>query len=1294
MWGADYGEEYYEDYDAQGEGYGQEWGSEAGQPGALSTFSEHVLGGEGVVCLDFDATQEVLWVGLDAGTICSLVCPSLTPYAWWRAHRNAVLAIAPAAGQCLSVSQEMFRLSTIGGVARLSFRRSEEDLTACAIDHTTLAAYIGHTHASGSPGFTRADLASGIISDPVPPGDITAAAGYGGVTCMATSPTSNALFVGLESGHVLWIDPRRGMAPVHVTQAHRGPVTSVAVHRGVVATTGVVVGNDGRSRGADRHAKVFDVRRATGMTESTPVMMPMGVAHIAPHPLLSTTMLATSAVGLALLLDVHGHASTPIQVNIATTGGELTCGAIGSAGDVVAFGDSVGGVRLLSASETPRVNVHPVMPEPASAPRLVPGRGEPIRLLDPVDVDPTDYCMTSATGQEEGMYLSDLPPTLTMSVGKPPRVVPPAIAQGLRPAPALGTGVSAAPNPHYVRGQTRGEAARAAHPLLNARAGASEQSPAASRRRSGRMSGSSASERRRSGAEAGELAARIPPHFRHVLARLPSSAAPFAEFDFLKYNKTRFAGLENDAPNTYCNALLQALINTPAFVAQLLRHAPDPDNEFSLTCELSLLVRMVRDSTAGAPCQAANFLRALGQSKEAVGLGLLEAADAGVTNLTANKTNVEREASKDKNLLRRSQTLSRFVLEQVHNEGTLAGGGVKRVFGVPWVERLQCLRDQSQERVKRTVSFQIDLIYPPQERGQGGPGPAAKPRAQFSDVLRHSLMREATMRAWFNDELKYQPVRQTRTPTSLPEVLVIGTSLHQEKCLHFWEDVVTNGDDVDGEKKPWLPPIIDIDLEAPGRPLAVRQAETWDGLLAAREAAKAAATGDAPGSRAYILTAVVSRVGASSVVDGNDDAGGHLVSHVRLHRMHLDAVGANGAEGAPPPSPAPPTPGLSPLPTGWRPSWGAGTAASPPPGAAGSKATQVGDSPAVGQTAAAQGAEQEVSPREGDWLLLNDFLVCPSHEAEARAFIPGGVKTPSLVFYSRVEEPEVERQPGNPVSPVSVVAAKDSIQPVPVLTPQGYAKLARDPPLNLGSDKLFPYKFEPLDMSTEAPRPGMLVAVDAEFVEFAPAERTFKGGQEVVLRPPRLGLARVSVIRGEPGPLRAKAFQDDHVRSPEPVWDHLTRWSGVQPGDLSPETSPHYLTTLRKAYVKLRYLVDAGCVFIGHGLRKDFRMLNLVVKPSQVIDTVDLFHFKRQRKLSLRFLTGFLLGLDIQREVHDSIEDARSALLLYDKYKELVAEGTLEETLLEMYRWGKVHGWGPVAWQDGVRVPTEAGGKP
>ena len=50
---------------------------------------------------------------------------------------------------------------------------------------------------------------------------------------------------------------------------------------------------------------------------------------------------------------------------------------------------------------------------------------------------------------------------------------------------------------------------------------------------------------------------------------------------------------------------------------------PDASLEFSLLDELSLLFRMLA-CESGHACQATNLLRALRQSREATGLGLLE----------------------------------------------------------------------------------------------------------------------------------------------------------------------------------------------------------------------------------------------------------------------------------------------------------------------------------------------------------------------------------------------------------------------------------------------------------------------------------------------------------------------------------------------------------------------------------------------------------------------------------------------------------------------------------------------
>lgn len=81
---------------------------------------------------------------------------------------------------------------------------------------------------------------------------------------------------------------------------------------------------------------------------------------------------------------------------------------------------------------------------------------------------------------------------------------------------------------------------------------------------------------------------------------------------------------------------------------------------------------------------------------------------------------------------------------------------------------------------------------------------------------------------------------------------------------------------------------------------------------------------------------------------------------------------------------------------------------------------------------------------------------------------------------------------------------------------------------------------------------------------------------------------------------------------------------------------------------------------------------DIFVPPDQVIDTVDLYFIRaRQRRLSLRFLTWYILREDIQQETHDSIEDARSALLLYKAYQKFEEEHIFDEKLEELYRVGK-----------------------
>ncbi|PON30540.1 PAB-dependent poly(A)-specific ribonuclease subunit PAN2 [Trichoderma gamsii] len=307
---------------------------------------------------------------------------------------------------------------------------------------------------------------------------------------------------------------------------------------------------------------------------------------------------------------------------------------------------------------------------------------------------------------------------------------------------------------------------------------------------------------------------------------------------------------------------------------------------------------------------------------------------------------------------------------------------------------------------------------------------------------------------------------------------------------------------------------------------------------------------------------------------------------------------------------------------------------------------------------------EPTAPGQSQWHLFNDFLVRSVSSEEALSFTHSW-KVPSVVTFQ-------VKNANNKIDN----SWKNNID-----TSLLYQDLN---PSSRTENKT--YKL--LDPVTERPGPETIIALDTEFVAVRQPEIEMNSdGERETIRPIVYALARASVVRGQ-GVDEGVPFIDDYISIREPIVDYLTSYSGITANDLNPHTTKHSLLPLKVVYKKLWILLNLGCKFLGHGLKQDFRVINIHVPKSQIIDTIDLFFLKsRLRKLSLAFLAWYLLKEDIQMETHDSIEDSRTALQLYRKYLEFKDAGILETMLQDIYRAGRDVNFKPPRRDGALDVP-------
>lgn len=163
--------------------------------------------------------------------------------------------------------------------------------------------------------------------------------------------------------------------------------------------------------------------------------------------------------------------------------------------------------------------------------------------------------------------------------------------------------------------------------------------------------------------------------------------------------------------------------------------------------------------------------------------------------------------------------------------------------------------------------------------------------------------------------------------------------------------------------------------------------------------------------------------------------------------------------------------------------------------------------------------------------------------------------------------------------------------------------------------------------------PGKYLAIDCEMVGVG-----FNGCISA--------LARVSIVN-----YHGHCLLDSYVTPQEPVTDYRTWVSGIRKSDLKELGQPFQQVQQEVADL----LKDR--ILVGHALKNDLQALMLTHPPLMIRDTAQFGEFKKLNKPdtkaapSLKTLAQKILGIRIQGGEHSSVEDAKTAMLLYRKAK-------------------------------------------
>nr|XP_040577554.1 PAN2-PAN3 deadenylation complex catalytic subunit PAN2-like [Lepeophtheirus salmonis] len=1155
----------------------------------------------GISTLAFDQHEELLWMGSRSGHVTSYYGTQFQKYTSFQVHpRDHIRNITTTEQSVLILTNTTLRGQHRRGVPQFNYSsKNMVDMHSLIVNNRTQRVLMGGMQES----LVEYDIGSGKqVSVVNTEGSCALLREHPRFTCCGDVPC----------GKIQLRDPR-SLALAHSLDAHTGTLSDFDVHGHHLITCGQSLRHGIEQ--TDRFLMVYDMRILRAISPIQSMVVPY---HLRFLQSMTSQIAIMSANGQVQMADTACLATPNLsmfQVEFNLEGLNTISMDISPSNQCLAFGDTGNTIYLYSSYADPVLNPYARATEFA----------DPVEQLPAMSID-DEFAVYSSVPRPHlppgtNSYLSDLwPDRFCRNAFRDTPEINPEIIRSMKIIGTVG----------YARNVTNMKRNLVAYSNVKKHGRCDNLTPSSS-------SSSFNNGRDKKNHDHDTLSfSLIPKRYRKVVVKY--SKLGVEDFDFDRYNRTGFCGLEATLPNAYSNSMLQILYFIENFHKMILNHVCT--RETCLACELSFLFHMMNHSS-GAPCQSSNFLRSLRTIPEASALGIVLSGEHGI-----KKCNVPRLI----------QSWNRFILQQTHvqcnlppqhnnnnnsksvdkepshtsspsrskNDSGNSPSIVSDLFGFKQDKINYCTRCKSNVASSDLLQV-VNMVYPEQA------SPDSPVLYKFERIICSSLCPEQTTPAWCDKCRKYQPTNITRVVRSLPKILNLNAGCDNTQDINFWRTQIEltykmhksmfpdNEEDSQGNSN--------LDLTEKDAKLA----PPADGIKQCRygincnrlpdckfwhpEIYDDKATNADFGDR--LFNENISWVPFNFTLNRHEDG---TISHdvnetdspvVESLTYDLYAVCCNIVE--------------------------------PSTNEHSNLVACINIGPYF---------HSKIASAVSQWYILNDFSISTISQQEAVWFNLSWKVPCILVFQSRSE-------------------AKKQI---PYINPITTVVFNEGRSLSTRRDGQKRIAFIPLG-SDEMPGPGDLTAIDAEFVTLNQEESELRSdGKVSLLKAAHVSVARITVVRGN-GPLEGTPFIDDYISTQEQVVDYVTKFSGIKPGDLDANSSSKHLTTLKSTYLKLRYLVDIGVIFVGHGLKNDFRVINIVVPPEQIVDTVHLFHLPHNRMVSLKFLAWFFLKIKIQGDTHDSVEDAVTALSLYKKYLELKKDQQFITALNALYEKGKELNW-------------------